>query len=275
MGIDRQRARRTSEKDITTVPKIRLTLNKKCEFGIKEVTYIGHKLTPDGVKPDEQKVTAIKEMPPPEDRKGVERLIGTVNYLAKFIPNMSTITKPIRELLKSDVEFQWEAFQKINEILTEAPVLAYYDVKKPVTVTCDASKSGLGVTLLQDAKPVAYASRALTDAETRYAQIEKELLAVVFAFERFNQYTYARPVEVETDHKPLVSIVKKALTAAPPRLQRMLLRLQRYEFNMKYKPGKEMVIADTLSQAYLTSQMEGELACHVHAVNSRIQTNTQ
>ena len=80
MGIDRQRARRTSEKDITTVPKIRLTLNKKCEFGIKEVTYIGHKLTPDGVKPDEQKVTAIKEMPPPEDRKGVERLIGTVNY---------------------------------------------------------------------------------------------------------------------------------------------------------------------------------------------------
>ena len=126
---------------------------------------------------------------------------------------MSTITKPIRELLKSDVEFQWEAFQKINEILTEAPVLAYYDVKKPVTVTCDASKSGLGVTLLQDAKPVAYASRALTDAETRYAQIEKELLAVVFAFERFNQYTYARPVEVETDHKPLVSIVKKALTA--------------------------------------------------------------
>ena len=99
-------------------------------------------------------------MPPPEDKKGTERLIGTVNYLAKFIPNMSTITKPIRELLKSDVEFQWgstqeEVFQKIKEILTEAPVLAYYDVKKPVTVTCDASKSGLGPALLHDAKPVA------------------------------------------------------------------------------------------------------------------------
>jgi hypothetical protein len=77
--------------------------------------------------------------------------------------------------------------------------------------------------LLQEDKPVALASRALTDAETRYAQIEKELLAVVFAFEKFNQYTYARTVEVETDHKPLVSIVKKSLKSAPPRLQRMLL----------------------------------------------------
>ena len=88
-------------------------------------------------------------------------------------------------------------------------------------------------------------------------------------------------MEVETDHKPLVSIVKKALTAAPPRLQRMLLRLQRYEFTMKYKPGKEMVIADTLSRAYLTSQdaddsqMEEELACHVHAVNSRIPVSEE
>ena len=92
-------------------------------------------------------------------------------------------------------------------------------------VTCDASKSGLGAALLQGDKPVAFASRALTDAERRYAQIEKELLAAVFAFEKFNQYTYGRCVEVETDHKPLVSIVKKSLTSAPPRLQRMLLRL--------------------------------------------------
>ena len=101
-------------------------------------------------------------------------------------------------------------------------------------------RRGLGAALLQDDKPVAFTSRALTDVET---QIEKELLAVVFAFEKFNQYTYARAVEVETDHKPLVSIVKKSLTSAPPRLQRMLLRLQRYDFTLKYRPGKEMIIA--------------------------------
>ena len=98
--------------------------------------------------------------------------------------------------MKNDVQFEWgshqeESFQKIKEILTAAPELAYYDVRKPVTITCNASKSGLGAALLQDSKPVAYASRALTDAETRYARIEKGLLAVVFGFERFNQYTYS------------------------------------------------------------------------------------
>ena len=106
------------------------------------------------------------EMPAPSDKKGVERLLGTVNYLAKFIPDMSTKTLPIRDLLKKDVTFEWgspqdRAFQKIKEILSAAPVLAFYDVTKPVVITCDASKSGLGAALLQKNKPIAYASRAL------------------------------------------------------------------------------------------------------------------
>ena len=153
--------------------EINLTLNReKCEFRVKEVIYIGHKLTAEGVKPDEQKVEAIKRMPPAEDKKGTERLLGVVNYLAKFVPNMSTITKPIRERLRSDAEFQWgdaqkKAFQKVKDVLTKAPVLAYYDVTKPVKVTCDASKCGLGAALFQDDNPVAFASRGLTDAETR------------------------------------------------------------------------------------------------------------
>ena len=151
-------------------------------------------------------------MPQPTCKKDAERLLGMVNYFAKFIPQMSMITDPIRKVMKSDVEFKWskqqeEAFRQIKEILTAAPALAYYDVKRPVTIAW-WSKSGLG-------------------AETRYAQIDKELLAVVFGFERFNQYTYARHVEVETDHKPLEAITKKPLSMAPPRLQRMLLRLQR------------------------------------------------
>ena len=127
----------------------------------------------------------------------------------------------------------------------------YYDVSQPVTISCDASQSGLGADLLQNAKPVAYASRALTDAETRYAQIEKEFLAVVFAFNKFHQYTYGKEVRVESDHKPLEAITKKRLSAAPPRLQRMLLQLQRYTFTLPYKPGKDMILADTLSRAYL------------------------
>ncbi|KAL5510119.1 hypothetical protein EMCRGX_G005608 [Ephydatia muelleri] len=154
---------------------IGLTLNKdKCRFNVPEVTYLGHTIN---------------------DKKGVERLLGVVNYVGKFIPDMATVTKPIRDLLRKDVQFNWsfehdEAFKKLKGLLSAAPVLAFYNVKKPVTVSCDASLFGLGAILLQEGQPIAYASRALTDTEYRYAQIEKELLAVVFGLEKFNQYVY-------------------------------------------------------------------------------------
>ena len=109
---------------------------------------------------------------------------------------------------------------------------------------------------MQENRPVAYASRALTCAETRYAQIEKELLAVVFALEKFHQYIYGTNVEIESDHKPLEIITRKQLCQAPPRLQRLLLRLQRYDFTLKYRPGKDMVIADTLSRALTHQRIE-------------------
>ena len=200
-------------------------------------------------------------MPVPSPKKDVERLLGTVKYFAKFVPNLSTATAPIRELLRKDTEFQWshernKAFKEIKEILTRQPsaVLKFFDVTKPITVSFDASKNGLAAVLLQDEQPIAYASRSMTEAETRYAQIEKELLAVLFALERFNQYTYGKKVLVENDHKPLEIILKKPLHDAPPRLQRMLLRLQQYDFIFKHKPGKELVVADTLSRAPLPDQ---------------------
>lgn len=256
--------------------EINLTLNKeKCMFRSPEVSYIGHIISSEGVRPDPKKIEAITKMPPPEDKKGVERLLGTINYLAKFIPNMSKVTQPIRTLLRKDITFHWErpqedAFKDIKKILSEAPILTFFDVKKPVVVSVDASKFGLGAVILQENKPIAYASRALTDAETRYAQIEKELLAVTFGLERFNQYTYGVDIVVENDHKPLESILKKPLSQAPPRLQRLLLRLQKYTFNFKYRPGKELVIADTLSRACLPVGKEEtqsqELETFVHSV---------
>ena len=113
----------------------------------------------------------------------------------------------------------------------------------------------------------------MTDAEVRYAQIEKELLAVVFAMERFHQFTYGQSMTVESDHRPLEMIMKKNLHAAPPRLQRMLLRLQRYNFSLKYKPGKELIIADTFSRAYTSdsdSTMEEDVRQHVLTVVENI-----
>ena len=136
--------------------------------------------------------------------------------------------------------------------MTNTPVLRYYNLEEEVTLQCDASQSGLGAALMQNGQPVAYASRALTSAETRYAQIEKELLAVVFACQRFDAYVYGRAnVNVESDHKPLKIIMRKTLDAAPKRLQRMLLALQKYDINLRYKRGETMFLADMLSRAYL------------------------
>ena len=129
----------------------------------------------------------------------------------------------------------------------------------PVEGQGDASSKGLGFVLLQDGRPVTYTSRALTSAEQKYSQIEKELLAQVFGMEQNHQYVYGREITLWTDHQPLVSIATKPLASTPKRLQRLLLRLQSYDVKICYKPGKEiieMVLADTLSRAYIPSQNE-------------------
>ena len=133
----------------------------------------------------------------------------------------------------------------IGETVMSTPVLRYYNINEEVTLQCDASQSGLGVAMMQNGQPVAYASRALSPVETRYAQIEKELLAVVFACDHFDAYIYGRSkVHIQTDHKPLESIVQKPL-------QRMLLQLQKYNLEWTYKKGTTMYLADTLSRAHL------------------------
>ena len=165
------------------------------------------------------------------------------------------MTKPLRELTAKDVDFQWDepqqaAFDALKAAVTNTPVLRYYNLDEEVTLQCDASQSGLGAALMQNGQPVAYASRALTSAETRYAQIEKELLAVLFAYQRFDAYVYGRAnVNVENDQKPLEIIMRKTLDAAPK--QRMLLALQKYDINLRYKRGETMFLADMLSRAYL------------------------
>ncbi|CAC5421268.1 unnamed protein product [Mytilus coruscus] len=188
---------------------------------------------------------------------------------------MSAVTEPIRKLLKEEHEFIWtheqqQAFEKLKDIITKNPVLSFYDVSKPVTVSCDASRCGLGAMLIQDNKPVAYASRSLTDAESRYANIERELLGVLFGLERFNNYTYGKHINVESDHKPLEMIVRKSLGCAPPRLQRMLLRLQKYDFSLKYIPGKDLIVPDMLSRAPIkintNNEVENDIECFVNMV---------
>ena len=126
------------------------------------------------------------------------------------------------------------------------------------TIQADASQHGLGACLLQKAQLVAYASRSLNSAENNYAQIEKELLAIVFVCEKFHYYIYGFPINVQSDHKPLESIMQKPLCQVSPRLQRMLLKLQKYNFTVKYTRGKDMHIADALSRAHLSDTVEND-----------------
>ena len=147
--------------------------------------------------------------------------------------------------MKRDVDFYWNkqqqrSFDELKELCCRTPVLAYYDVTKDVTIQCDASSYGLVGVLLQDGRPTAYTSRALTPTEKKYVQLEKEMLAIVHNYKKFHYYIFGKPTTVESDHKPLQAICAKPLLSAPTRLQAMLLRLQPYDLDVTYKPGKSL-----------------------------------
>lgn len=230
----------------------------KLKLRCNEIQFHGHLLTSEGLKIDPDKVKAIIEMPQPRNADDIQRLNGMVTYLSRFLPHLSEVMKPLRELTRNNAEWKWDepqqtAFEQVKLMMTSTPVLAYYDPDKELTIQCDSSQSGLGTVLMQDGRPISYASRALSPAETRYAQIEKEMLAIIYSMEKFHQYTYGRHTVVYSDHKPLETIHKKPLYKAPKRLQRMMIRLQNYDVEIIYCKGEKMYLADTLSRAYLPS----------------------
>ena len=174
-------------------------------------------------------------------------------YLGSYIPNLSNHTAPLRQLLHKESEFQWHhkhqtAFDTLKALVRNANTLTYFDPEQPAIIQVDASQYALGAALLQNNKIIAYASKSLTDTEKRYANIERKMLACVLGAERFHTYVYGKPFTIESDHRPLETISAKHLTSAPARLQRMLLRLQRYSYTIKCRPGKEMNLADSLSR---------------------------
>ena len=234
--------------------QIDLKLNKnKCRIGLSEVNYVGHLITGDGLKPTDERVKAITSMPEPKDVHELETLLGMIAYVSKFIPNLSELNHPLRAVKKKE-EWQWgdeesRALNNIKTALTSAPVLKFYDVTKPVTISVDASMKGLGAAIIQENAVVAYASRTLTDTETRYAQIEKEMLAVVFGCTKFHKLIYGKEdVTIESDHKPLESLLKKPMHISPMRIQRMRLKLQPYSFRIIHISGKNIGLADCLSR---------------------------
>ncbi len=222
------------------------------------ITFMGHCVTKHGLSIDPTKVSAINDLPSPTNIEELRRFTGMVNFVSRYIPNLSDVLVPLNNLLRKDVIWNWancqeQAFNKIKRLLVKSPVLAIYDPSKELILENDASNYGLGSALWQQGRPIGYVSRTLSPAEKNYAQIEKELLAVLFGLEKFHHYTFGRCTHIITDHKPLVSINVKPLYKAPKRLQSLLLRMQMYNNIMSFKPGKDIPVADMLSRAPITS----------------------
>ena len=225
------------------------TLNwPKCQFNMPELEFYGMIFNAEGMKPDPKKVEAVQKMEPPASKSEVHSFLGMTTYLCGFLQDYSTITAPLREVMKKDVPFVWgeaqqEAFHYLQNILSSETVMAYFDPNRPASLDVDASPVGLGAMLLQadnkgHDKVVAYGSCSLNSAEQNYPQIEREGLAVVWGLEHFHEYVYGEPVTVFTDHEPLESIYGNPNKKLSGRLERWSLRLQPYHASIKYRKGK-------------------------------------
>ena len=259
-----------------------LKLNKsKCVFSSSRITFLGHVVSSEGLQVDLKKCTAITEMPIPSTKTELQRFLGMINYIGIFIPNLSDVTAPLHLLLGNDTEFvmqqpQLQAIHTLKSLVTTSPVLQFFNPNCATRLRMDASSEGLGALIEQnfdgDWKPIGYASRSLNSAKKQYAQIEKEILSIVFGCEKFHEYLYGYEFTVQNDHKPLSSILSKPLHKTPPRVQRFYLRLLKYWFSFEHKPGKQMAVADTLSRAFQPDVSpaceidEQNLAAYVHSI---------
>ena len=170
---------------------------------------------------DPSKVAAISKFPSLQNATELQRFIGMMNQMGEFAPSLTSLTSPLRELLREDVMWTWDtaqqnAMESIKKELCTTPTLAWYDATKPLIISADANSYGLGATLLQgegngDRKVVAYASRSMTDCESRYAQIEKEALALTWACDRVALYVMGVHILLETDHRPLIQLLEQKL----------------------------------------------------------------
>uniref|UniRef100_A0A1A8QZH2 Gypsy retrotransposon integrase-like protein 1 n=1 Tax=Nothobranchius rachovii TaxID=451742 RepID=A0A1A8QZH2_9TELE len=234
---------------------------EKCTFMQEKVEYLGHLIDREGLHPTETKVAAIVNAPQPSNVTELRSFLGLLNYYGRFMKDLSTVLQPLHQLLKKEVHWEWTpecttAFNNAKEQLVKSSVVVHYDTKKPLRLACDASPYGLGAVISHimengDEKPIAFASRTLTEAESKYSQIEKEALAIIFGVTKFQKYLYGRKFSLITDHKPLLAILgpkSEIPTLAALRMQRWALRLMAYDYSIEYRTSAENANADALSR---------------------------
>lgn len=244
----------------------------KCEFMKKEIAFLGHIITPEGIKPNPMKVDAIKNFPMPKTRKEIKCFVGLISYYRKFIKDLAKLTRPLTKCLKKGAEIihdneYIEAFETCKNLLTNDPILQHPDFTKPFILTTDASNFALGAILSQGTigsdKPICFASRTLSETESRYSTIEKELLAIVWATKYFRPYLFGRKFQIVTDHKPLTWIMN--LKEPNSKLVRWRLKLEEFDYEVVYKKGKWNTNADALSRVKINDPYSPN--CHELNVN--------
>lgn len=225
----------------------------KCHFFQKQLLFLGHIVSAEGVKADSAKVKAVADFPKPTDQHQLRSFLGMCNYFRKFIQRYAPMVSPLTQLLRKDSVYEWgqkqeEAFQAVKQALISAPVLIIPDWRsdQPFEITCDASYQGLSGVLTQNGHPVAYESRKLNSAEGRYPPTELEMLAVVHCIKTWRCYIEGKEVHVYTDHKPNTTFVSNPMLTR--RQARWTEELQSYNLQFHYKPGAQNVVADALSR---------------------------
>ena len=225
----------------------------KCCFGAKQVLYLGHTVSAQGIHTDPAKVKA--ELAPPANLEQVRSFLGLAGYYRKFIPNFATTAAPLTNLTKKGAKFSWNkdqaaAFSTLKQRLCSAPILSYSQLNQPFILQTDASDFGIGAVLAQlddqgNERVVAYASRVLSDREKHFSAMEREALAVVFATQYFRVYLLGRKFLLITDNKSL-----KWLHSIEPkgRIARWIMDFQEFDFDIHHRAGKENLNADALSR---------------------------
>ena len=223
-------------------------LNKeKRKFHMSEIEFMGHLLSARSIGPTQAKVEAVREARKPESVAEVRSFLGLVNFCARFIPDLATLSEPLRRLTRKDIPYQWgkeqdKAFLQLRKRLANTETLGYFDLDAETRLITDASPVGLGAVLTQvqngEERVICYASQSLTDVERRYSQTEREALGIVWACERLHMYLYGTDFEILADHKPLKFIYSRK-SHPSARVNRWELRLQPYRFTVRHILGKK------------------------------------